>query len=271
VALPAWSAWIVHVPVVSNVTDVPDTVHTDGVVDEKVTASPDDAVALTVTGEAARVTFASAPKLIVWSVLVGRGPRISTAARFQRSLTGAVSEIVTLEPAGPAEPLSACIQNVSPAVVSIHWWTIVWPGDSVRPVALSQSLPAAYTSEFARVVVNVSAGAPFAPFAALLFPTPAAPRNATIVNDMSKLCVFCDAVKVAFVSCDDAVACHTSDVPSWVLDRLSSDHVRPPPDIVSDCGDDEPSDAASATINSPGEAVLRPGVVTVPRPSTDTV
>ena len=38
--LPAWSAWIVHVPAVSNVTDVPETVHTAGVDDENDTGSP---------------------------------------------------------------------------------------------------------------------------------------------------------------------------------------------------------------------------------------
>ena len=41
-----------HVPAVSNVTDVPDAVHTDDVNDENDTASPDEAVPDTVTGEA---------------------------------------------------------------------------------------------------------------------------------------------------------------------------------------------------------------------------
>ena len=39
-----------HVPTATKVTVVPDTVHTEVVVEAKLTASPDDAVALTVNG-----------------------------------------------------------------------------------------------------------------------------------------------------------------------------------------------------------------------------
>ena len=44
----------------------PDTVHTDGVVEAKLTASPDEAVALTANGAAPKVWFESAPKVMVW-------------------------------------------------------------------------------------------------------------------------------------------------------------------------------------------------------------
>ena len=57
-------------PVVTKVTVVPATVHTAVVSDEKLTGNPDDAVALTVNGDAASVRSASAPKLIVWSATV---------------------------------------------------------------------------------------------------------------------------------------------------------------------------------------------------------
>ena len=40
-----------------------------------------------------------------------------------------------------------CAQKVSPLPVSSHWWRIVWPAPSVRPVAPSQSLPAPNTHE----------------------------------------------------------------------------------------------------------------------------
>jgi hypothetical protein len=70
VPLPAWSACTVHVPAASNVTDEPATVHTAGVVDEKVTASPDDAVALTVTGDCNNVLFANAANVIVCDALL---------------------------------------------------------------------------------------------------------------------------------------------------------------------------------------------------------
>ena len=48
--LPACVAWMVHFPAATSVTDVPDTVHTVGVVEAKLTAKPEDAVALTVNG-----------------------------------------------------------------------------------------------------------------------------------------------------------------------------------------------------------------------------
>ena len=69
-ALPACAARIVQVPGATNVTVLPETVHTDVVSDEKLTGNPDDAVALTVNGNAASVRSARAPKLIVWSAAV---------------------------------------------------------------------------------------------------------------------------------------------------------------------------------------------------------
>ena len=57
---------MVHVPAATSVTVLPLTVHTAGVSDEKLTGSPDDAIALTVNGAAPKVLALSAPKLIVW-------------------------------------------------------------------------------------------------------------------------------------------------------------------------------------------------------------
>jgi hypothetical protein len=68
VASPAWSAWTVHVPAATRVIvapSVPVEVHTDGVVDEKDTGRPDEAVAVTVTGDCTNVLAANAPKVIV--------------------------------------------------------------------------------------------------------------------------------------------------------------------------------------------------------------
>ena len=64
-ALPACAAWIVHVPTATIVTVAPLTVHTAVVVDEKVTASADDAVALTVNVPVPSALFDNAPKVIV--------------------------------------------------------------------------------------------------------------------------------------------------------------------------------------------------------------
>jgi hypothetical protein len=68
VALPAWSALIVHVPLATSVILrplVPPVVHTDGVVEVKVTARPDDDVALTVTGDCDICWSSNDPNVIV--------------------------------------------------------------------------------------------------------------------------------------------------------------------------------------------------------------
>ncbi len=48
--LPAWLAWMVQVPVAMNVAVVPETVQTPVVVEVKVTAKPELAVAESVSG-----------------------------------------------------------------------------------------------------------------------------------------------------------------------------------------------------------------------------
>jgi hypothetical protein len=50
VALPAWLAVIAQVPVDTSVTAIPDTVQTGSVVEEKVMARPELAVALSASG-----------------------------------------------------------------------------------------------------------------------------------------------------------------------------------------------------------------------------
>ncbi len=69
--LPAWSAWMVHVPALSNATDVPLAEQTAGVVVENVTGSADDAVAATVTGDCNIVALAKAANVIVWFSTTG--------------------------------------------------------------------------------------------------------------------------------------------------------------------------------------------------------
>ena len=54
-----------HVPATSKVIVVPLALQTSGVVVENVTTNPDDAVALTVTGDCASVLFDNAVNLIV--------------------------------------------------------------------------------------------------------------------------------------------------------------------------------------------------------------
>jgi hypothetical protein len=55
----------VQVPTAASVTVDPATVHTEEVSDAKLTASPEDAVALIVNGAAPSVWFANPPNVIV--------------------------------------------------------------------------------------------------------------------------------------------------------------------------------------------------------------
>ena len=63
--LPPWSAAMVQLPTLTAVTVLPATVHTVGVVELKVTASAEVAVAETVPVRAPEVMFGAAPKLMV--------------------------------------------------------------------------------------------------------------------------------------------------------------------------------------------------------------
>ena len=65
-ALPGCVALIVQVPAATSVTVEPDTVQTAVVADAKLTANPEEAVALTVNGGVPSVWFESAPKVMVW-------------------------------------------------------------------------------------------------------------------------------------------------------------------------------------------------------------
>jgi hypothetical protein len=67
-ALPAWSATTLQVPEARNVIVAPlapPELQTQGVLVAKLTANPEDAVALTMTGDCSRVLLASGPKLMV--------------------------------------------------------------------------------------------------------------------------------------------------------------------------------------------------------------
>jgi hypothetical protein len=57
---------IEQVPAAISVTMFPDTVQTDGVVETKVTAEPELAVAAMENGGTDNVTLASVPNVIVW-------------------------------------------------------------------------------------------------------------------------------------------------------------------------------------------------------------
>ena len=68
--LPVCVAAIEHVPALTRVMVVTETVQTNGVVEAKVTVRPDDAVALSAGGAVPRVCAAMVPKVMVWVVRV---------------------------------------------------------------------------------------------------------------------------------------------------------------------------------------------------------
>ena len=79
-ALPAWLAVIEQDPPATIVTVLPATVQTDVVVEAKLTASPELAVAVTVNGETPYVTLLNAPKVIVCDAVLTVKPCDTGAA-----------------------------------------------------------------------------------------------------------------------------------------------------------------------------------------------
>ena len=62
---------MVHVPRATSVEVLPDTVHTDVVVEAKLIGRPEDAVALRVTGALPSAISESDPKVMVWLIWDG--------------------------------------------------------------------------------------------------------------------------------------------------------------------------------------------------------
>jgi hypothetical protein len=92
--LPAWVAWRLQVPAVSSVTELPDTVHTVGVVEARFTAKLELAVALTVNGTVVKVRFEIVPKVMVWVPWVTEKLRLTDAAAAQLVLPAWLAVIV---------------------------------------------------------------------------------------------------------------------------------------------------------------------------------
>jgi hypothetical protein len=82
-ALPNCVAWMVHVPAPTSVTVTPDTVHTGEVIEAKLTANPELALALTANGAAPNTWLDKAPKLIVWLPGVTVKPWLTGVAAAQ--------------------------------------------------------------------------------------------------------------------------------------------------------------------------------------------
>ena len=178
--------------------------------------------------------------------------------------------MLTAVPAAAVDAIWDCIQNVSPAAVSTHWWTSVWPLPGVRGSARSQSLPTPHTHELAAVVVSVTFGAPEVALPVTEAPTPEAPENATTCRLWWKpVCAGAERM-TAPVSFPVACAFQISETPGRVPARLTSDHVSPPPETVLVCPA-RPSDDTNASSRSSAFAVVIAGAFCAPLPSTLTL
>ena len=96
--------------------------------------------------------------------------RISTAARFHRSLVGAVSFSVAWTPLSAFVEVCRWTQKVSPTGAR-YSSTLVWFEPTVRAAAASQSSPTPHTWEPARVLVSDTDGAPVAALAPAVAPS----------------------------------------------------------------------------------------------------
>src|ERR1035438_9478603 len=106
--LPACVAWIVQVPTETRVTVAPDTAHSAGVVDAKLTARPDDALALTVNGVPAAQLLL--PACVAWIVQVPTETRVTVAPDTAHS-AGVVDAKLT---ARPDDALALTVNGVAP-------------------------------------------------------------------------------------------------------------------------------------------------------------
>src|SRR5450432_1633643 len=83
---------MVQAPAEIRVTVAPNTVQTGKVVEAKLTARPDDAVAVIVNGAAPNVWLGNAPKAIVWAA----DPFCVTAICWPRTVIFATRDVVAL-------------------------------------------------------------------------------------------------------------------------------------------------------------------------------
>ena len=87
--MPAWSALTEHVPAPTRVIVlpfVPPDVQTAEVVVENETGRPDDAVAVTITGDWTIVLFAKLAKVMVWLARGGPIPKFQRLAALLRTV-----------------------------------------------------------------------------------------------------------------------------------------------------------------------------------------
>jgi hypothetical protein len=109
--LPPCVAWIVHVPTATSVTVAPDAVHTDAVVEAKLTANAELAVALTVNGAAPNAWPDSAPNVIAWLPGVTVKLWLTGVAELQLALPPCVAWIAHVPTATSVTVPSVTVQT----------------------------------------------------------------------------------------------------------------------------------------------------------------
>src|SRR5258708_3211759 len=147
------------------------------------------------------------------------------------------------------------------------------PLTGVRAIALSQSLPTAYTHDPTPVLGTLRSGAPLTALGAAVAPIPAALMNVTTVSESWNPPADGVACTVCEVSVPLARAHQISESPDCVLLRLARVQVRPAPVTVNVClpAPTGPSEETKATSSSFAADVVRLGLVVVPEPSVKIV
>jgi hypothetical protein len=174
----------------------------------------------------------------------------------------------------PAAALGAAVdwtQKVLPVEVSRCWCTTTCLLTGVRAIALSQSLPTAYTHDPTPVLGTLRSGAPHAALDAAVAAMPAALMNVTTASESWNPPDDGVAVTVCEVSVPLARAHQISESSDCVLLRLARVHVRPAPVTVRPRRPGPSEETKATSRSSAAEVVVRLGLVKVPEPSVKIV
>ena len=125
-ALPAWLAVIEQVPTATRLTVAPLTVQTDGELDAKLTAKPDEAVATSAGTGVPRIWLAGAVKLMVCAYGAG-------GATAKATVTGVAAEKVALPAWLAVMPQAPKVSSVSVLPLTVQTLGMVEAKPTARP------------------------------------------------------------------------------------------------------------------------------------------
>ena len=146
-----------------------------------------------------------------------------------------VDVIVTAVPAAGTPAVVRCTQKVLES--ELDWPTTVWPAGATIVRDPCVSVPTMNTSELARVVVSVAAGARCAPLAALAIAVAAPSSGEARENVTTRIEFAIASLSVAvtvMAACAGVVSAHQiSAVPHWLFDHAARVQVRAAPVFVT--------------------------------------